>query len=714
MCANRHLTSVVFAAMALMARPSSAVDLPGMGTVADLLLKFDSGADDALDRNEFRDAVSGGFDQMETDGDGKITEAEMAGLAGPISEECGSLAAGAATLAIKTILLTLDTNADKVLSGAEYEQGCDGCFARLDANRDGVLGRDEIMNLPVRLLFAGGAKAQGASAAEPLKVYQPKVTLADIYSHHPGAKPALLYNHDVDIVKFKGKFFAAWNANESHGEDVPGQYNFMSWSDDFEHWSAPVRLFTRDAGAENPVETDNQWQPIFINFRDEMLFCAWCDYNARKTYIATSTDGIKWSNSEVPTAPPSLEGKVVGFPTNHGLLTRKGVMMFPCSLPMVEEKCIVGHTRYAGVLLSEDGGKTWSWSEPIEALPWSKIGERPEEFGGELVTIWEPMCFEQADGKIGLLIRNSTAQDNPERAEKPHRMLLYCTSSDAGRTWTKARAVEVDTICSRTYAVAGAGSPDSLLMVMNDNNVRVPERISRDRYFLALYCSPVSDPDLLLPGPVVQPEGGTAYYPNGFVDDGKLYVAYTYPRGIHCSVVDPLPDFSKPFLLPRGGRSGLKIENGIAQFAQRQSSLGLVLTEALTRQPKLRLSFDVNIHRYNGLDWPVLTLGGKTRSGTTLRAIYSEEKKTDVFQVAIGGNKWADVAPFKMRAWNHVEIDLATDGLSVSINEAPALPVKRALLRKICFGGLYVAPQWPMGTQWASDVRLKLDSIRVE
>ena len=137
------------------------------------------------------------------------------------------------------------------------------------------------------------------------------------------------------------------------------------------------------------------------------------------------------------------------------------------------------------------------------------------------------MLFEQADGKIGLLIRNSTAQDNPERAEKPHRMLLYATSSDHGRTWTKARSVEVDTICSRNYAVSGVGTRDSLLMVMNDNHVRVPERISRDRYFLSLFCSPVCDPDLLLPGPVIQPEGGTAYYPNGFVDDGKLYVAYT-------------------------------------------------------------------------------------------------------------------------------------------------------------------------------------------
>lgn len=568
--------------------------------------------------------------------------------------------------------------------------------------------------LPLYIVIIACGLGGAARTAEPLPIYQPKVKLADIYFHHPGAKPALKYNHDVDIVRFKGKFFAAWNANESHGEDVPGQYNFLSTSDDFAHWSTPVRLFTRDAGAENPVETDNQWQPIFINYRNQQLFCAWCDYNARKTYVAASSDGFKWSNREVPTAPPELAGQVVGFPTNHGLLTSKGLMMFPCSLPMVEAKCIVGHTRYAGVLLSADAGKSWQWSAPIEALPWSKLGEKPAEFGGELVTIWEPMLFEQADGRIGLLIRNSTAQDNPERAEKPHRMLLYSSSSDQGRTWTKARSVEVDTICSRNYAVAGVGSPDSLLMVMNDNNVRVPERISRDRYFLSLFCSPVCDPDLLLPGPVVQPEGGTAFYPNGFVEDGKLYVAYTYPRGIHCSVIEPLPDFSRPFLLPRAGRAGLKIDSGVAQFGQRQSSLGLVLTERLTRQPKLRLAFDLNVNRYNGLDWPVLTLGGKMRGGTTIRAIYSEPLKSDVFQVAIGGNKWADLAPFKMKSWNHFDVQLTAEGFSIAVNGSPAQTWPKPLLRKICFGGLYVAPEWPRGMQGASDVRLKLDSIVVE
>lgn len=553
-------------------------------------------------------------------------------------------------------------------------------------------------------------------AAEPLPIFQPKVKTADIYFHHPGAKPALKYNHDVDIVKFKGRFFAAWNANTAGAEDVPGQFNFLSVSDDFEHWSAPVRMFTTEGGAENPVESDNQWQPGFINWQDKTLFCAWSDFVARRVFVAFSNDGLRWKNIEVANAPAALKGKASGFPTNHGLLTSKGTMLFPCSIPFTDTpRARVGYTRYAGVLRSEDGGKSWTWSEPIEAVTWTQAGEKPAEFGGETITIWEPMVFEQADGKLGLLIRNSTAQDNPERAEKPHRMLLYCTSNDDGRTWTRARPVEVDTICSRNYAVSGTGTRDSLLMVMNDNNVGIPKRISHDRYFLSLYCSPICDPDLLLPGPVIQPQGGTAFYPNGFVDNGKLYVAYTYPAGIHGSVIEPLPDFTRPFLLPREGRPGLKIENGIARFGQRQSSLGLVLTEKLTRQPTLRLAFDVNVNRYNGGDWPVLTLGGKTRNGTVIRAVYDERRKTDFLQVrGAVGNEWTDLAPFKMKEWNHVEVELTGQGFSVAVNKAPRVKFKKPILRKICFGGLYVAPEWPMGMSRSSDVRLKLDSIVVE
>ncbi len=565
------------------------------------------------------------------------------------------------------------------------------------------------------LLLAAPLRAADTPAAEVyrhLAIYQPHVATNDVYFYHPAAKPALMYNHDVDIVKFKGRFFAAWNANATPAEGVPGQYNFLSVSDDFQQWSKPVRLFYKEGGCENPVETDNQWQPAFVNCRDATLYCAWCDYNARRTFVAASEDGRKWRNHEVPTAPPGLEGKVVGFPTNHGLVTRKGLLMLPCSLPPTG-KFRVGDTQYAAVLRSEDGGRSWHWSQPIEALRWSEVGENPKEFGAQRITIWEPMLFEQADGRIGLLVRNSTAQENPEIPEKSYRMLLYATSRDQGRTWTKARTVEVDTVCSRNFSVAGVGGRDGLLMVMNDNFVRIPQRISHDRYFLSLFLAPVSNPDLLLPGPLVQPQGGTAFYPNGFVADKKLYVAYTYPRGIHSAVIEPLPDFSRPFLLPREGRAGLKIDGRTASFGQRYSSLGLVLNEALTKADELHLAFAFDVHRYSGQDFPILTLGGRTRQGATLRALYDEKTATDVLLVR-AGSKAVELGPLAMRQWNHVEATLRRNSFSLALNGGKPLSLDVPLLHKICFGGLYERPEWPMGVWPSSEIRLDLDSIAVQ
>jgi len=257
------------------------------------------------------------------------------------------------------------------------------------------------------------------------------------------------------------------------------------------------------------------------------------------------------------------------------------------------------------------------------------------------------------------------------------------------------------------------------MMVMNDMWVNIPDRIPRDRYFLSLFCAPVCEPDLLLPGPVVQPQGGTAFYPNGFVDEDRLCIAYTH-SGIHSSVIHPLPDFSRPFLMPRGGRPGLKIENDIAYFGQRQSSLGLVLTHELTRKPRLRLAFDVRVNRYSGAPFPILTLGGKTRNGTVIRAAYSEKQNSDFFQVSdtglakTGADAFRSVAPFKMKEWNHFEIELTTAGWSISINGSQAQTSEMPLLRKICFGGLYEKPEWPMGVSRPRDIHLRLDTIVVE
>ncbi|MDF2659681.1 MAG: hypothetical protein K0Q94_2472 [Paenibacillus sp.] len=549
------------------------------------------------------------------------------------------------------------------------------------------------------------------------ELYDPAITFADIYFPHPAVRPLLKYNHDVDIVKFRDRFYACWNANETGAEHVPGQFNFLSYSDDFVHWSKPIRLFTADSGSENPIEDDNQWQPSFINYNDEVLYCAWCTFNGEKTFVSSSTDGIHWVNREVPSAPSSLKGQVVGFPTTHGLLTRDNVMLFPCSLPNTGS-FIVGDTRYAAVLRSEDGGASWQWSEPIEGIRWEQIGEDPGDYGTETIIMWEPVLFEQADGRIGLLVRNSTSQDNPDliarpELDKPHYMLLYAYSDDLGMTWSPARPIEVDSIISRPYAASGIGTQDSLLMAMNDMWVNTPKRMGFDRYQLSLYFAPICNPDLLLPGPLVQPEGGRAYYPNGFVDGNKLYVAYTF-AGIHSATVEPLPDFGKPFLLPRESRRGLRIEGHTATLGQKHTGLGLVLTEELTVKPRLRLAFELSLHRYNGTEFTLLTLGGKTHSGCTLSALYSEECKSDVIRVRLTDGRSFALGEVPLRTWLRFVVEFEPGGFTVRLNDGAPVSIHGALLRKIFFGGLYTAPEWPVGMSEPSDIRLRLDSIALQ
>ena len=67
-----------------------------------------------------------------------------------------------------------------------------------------------------------------------------------------------------------------------------------------------------------------------------------------------------------------------------------------------------------------------------------------------------------------------------------------------------------------------------------------------------------------------------------------------------------------------------------------------------------------------------------------------------------------------MKEWNHFEIEMNQTAFSVSVNGLEAQSFEIPLLRKICFGGLYEPPEWPMGVSRASDVRLDLSSIVVE
>jgi len=189
------------------------------------------------------------------------------------------------------------------------------------------------------------------------------------------------------------------------------------------------------------------------------------DFVARRVFVASSEDGMHWNNREGGQRADRTFREACGFPTNHGLISEAGHPPVPLQPAFHgHSAALVGRTRYAGILRSVDAGRTWTWSEPIEAVRGLSSGRIRKSLAAIFITLWEPMVFEQADGRLGLLIRNSTAQENPERTEKPHRMLSTAPSDDQGQHWSKARPVEVDTICSRNFAIAGVGTPDSLMM----------------------------------------------------------------------------------------------------------------------------------------------------------------------------------------------------------------------------------------------------------
>lgn len=131
--------------------PASA-QLPGMDSLAGLIIsQFDHDHDGNVDVNEWQNGANDGFVEMDRDQDGFISEGEIDALSQDISEEIGKFGAAAAVALIKKILFTFDTDHDHRISKAEYETGVSALFKLLDTNKDGMLTKAELAELPVRL-----------------------------------------------------------------------------------------------------------------------------------------------------------------------------------------------------------------------------------------------------------------------------------------------------------------------------------------------------------------------------------------------------------------------------------------------------------------------------------------------------------------------------------------------------------------------------------
>ncbi len=548
-----------------------------------------------------------------------------------------------------------------------------------------------------------------------IRWFSPVVRKNYIYARNPHSGCNLRYNHCVDVVCFQGRYIAMWNANSTPAEGVAGQYNYIAYSDDYITWSVPEQVFT-GSHCINPIAADYQWQPSLINVRDEYLLCAWCTIGGASNhlYISRSNDGILWSNKEIPNAPMALHGQVNAFPTNHGFISRTGRLIFPCSLPQMRPNGIgysCSETKYSALIMSDDGGETWFWSDPIRCADFSAYGGETEVPGERFASVWEPMVYDAGEGKLGLLVRNSQAQDRCALSECAHQMLFASFSHDDGQTWTQSFPVEVETICSRNFTL-GVRETSGMIMLQNDQQVRVPAPISLDRYHLAAFFSPMPDPDLLLPGPVLFPIG-RAYYPNGFIQNGALYFAASAPGGIVCGTLEPLPDYATPFFMVREGRfPPEKSENGWLNLTCKETTIPLVLSTALTNAPCITMHFDFHIEACCEEDFPLLTVGGIDREGFILALACNQERDVLVVRTP-HGEEHVLLAALGTEV-HHIRVELGHEHSIVQVDALAEFSLPGKVLRKIAFGGLYTPQLWPDIAHNYSQIWIHANTVTLE
>ena len=127
--------------------------IPGADVIGTLIAKhFDSNTDDLVDLGEWQGGMKSSFADMDADGNGSLSAADIDELQDSLKSEAGDIGAAVVLALIKQIVFSLDKDDDKLVSEKEFSEGGDAMFKKLDANNDGKLSKAELSDLPSRLL----------------------------------------------------------------------------------------------------------------------------------------------------------------------------------------------------------------------------------------------------------------------------------------------------------------------------------------------------------------------------------------------------------------------------------------------------------------------------------------------------------------------------------------------------------------------------------
>ncbi|MCA8998312.1 MAG: exo-alpha-sialidase, partial [Planctomycetaceae bacterium] len=235
-----------------------------------------------------------------------------------------------------------------------------------------------------------------------------------------------------------------------------------------------------------------------------------------KEWTTHSHDSCRtWS--PLQPAPGRLHDRT--FIRNH-IVTQDGRILLPFQhyQRVAETRSISSGRRFSaptdprnGVLISEDGGQTWTEQGDI------RISSNDNYHG------WaENNIVELSDGRIAMIIRG----------DRLGGVLYYAESPDGGRTWPKF---------ARKTAIPNPGSKATLYSLGGDNVALLHNPNPSHRSPLALWVSfdgMTSWPyqRVLVPKSVDGPQG-RLNYPDGFVSEDKKFLHFAYDDNRHRGVI---------------------------------------------------------------------------------------------------------------------------------------------------------------------------------
>ncbi len=140
-------------AVALLSLTPSQAEIPGVDALGSLLgEQFDTNADGEIDTGEWNTGIANGFDSLDADGSGDVEAAEVDELGDPIREQFGDFGGLLVVALVKALVLTLDTDKNKIVSREEYTKETEKILQRLDTNGNGSVSEAELRSLPNKLL----------------------------------------------------------------------------------------------------------------------------------------------------------------------------------------------------------------------------------------------------------------------------------------------------------------------------------------------------------------------------------------------------------------------------------------------------------------------------------------------------------------------------------------------------------------------------------